>query len=274
MYDVVTIDDLAVKVRRVTGLGSPAPRRDVTHKAARHGAVDRTLWYEGRVVGLEGIIAEATPAASWAAFDALKGTLALGSTHTLKLLRRGMTDQEQMAVVVASPVDDSWGVDDHEVIRWGVSLHAPDPRIYGAVLRSGSYDPAASTGAGGASLPLTLPIVFSTSTASHLELVNGGNVAAPPVLTVRGPIVNPIVDNDTLGDSVGLVYPLGASETIEVDVAARTVKLNGAERLDLLDVPNTTWWELAPGSNRLRLRGSGVAVGQTLLTCRYRDARI
>lgn len=274
MYDTVKIDDLSVRVRRLGGLGSPTPRRDVTLKASRHGATDFTKFYEGRVLDLEGILAEATTAASWAALDTLKGKLQLGSTHLLTLRRRGRTEDEQLSVIVASPVDSVWVVDDAQLLRWAVSLHAPDPRIYGASLRSGSYDPALSTSGGGLPIPLMFPLVFSTTTATHLELVNGGNTPTPPVLTVRGPVVNPVIDNDTLAASIYLNYSLGAADSIVVDVAARTVKLNGASRLDLLNAADTTWWELAPGTNRLRLRGTGMVATQTLLTCQFRDARI
>lgn len=275
MFDSIYIDDLLLEgVRKVVGMGSPAPRGDRTLKAARHGAIDRTLFYEGRVLSLEGIIAEATELAAWNKLDTLEGKFALGAARTFKFRRTGRPDDEQCAVTVASPLDAVVSYEEPKIIRWGVELFAADPRIYGATLRSGSYDPAASTAGGGALIPLVFPLVFTTSTATHLELSNGGNFATPPVLTIKGPVTNPIIDNDTLGKSIFITYSLGSSDTVEIDVAERTVKLNGAERLDLLNAQDTTWWELAAGTNRLRLRGTGMELTKTLLTCQYRDARI
>lgn len=275
MFDSVHIDDLQVTgVRRIRGLGSPTPRRDVTLKSARHGATDRTLLYDGRVLDVEGIIRGETALAAWQAFDAIKGALQLGATRTIKIHRTGFAEAEQAVVVVASPVDDGVSYEEPKVIRWGVSLHAPDPRLYGAVLRVGSYDPTEASEGGGTEVPFVFPLEFETSTATHLAIVNGGNTGTPPVLTVHGPVVNPVIDNDTLGLSIAVTYALGASDQVEVDVAERTIKLNGTERLDLLNAQDTVWWELAAGTNRLRLRGSGMVADSTALACQYRDARI
>jgi phage-related protein len=275
MFDSVYIDDLLVtRVQKLAGLGSPTPRTDVTLLAGRHGAIDRTLYYQGRVLELDAVIAEADSGASWTAFDALKQKLQLGSTHVLKFQRSGISDQEQLEVVVAGPVDEAISPFFPTAINWGVSLHAPDPRIYGATLRSGSYDPAAAASGGGVGMPLTFPLSFPTTTATHLELTNNGNTASPPVLTIQGPVINPVLDNDTVLESLSLVYSLGSSDTVEVDMAERTLKLNGALRYDLLSTDPVKWWELQPGTNRLRLRGTGMATGKTLLTCQYRDARI
>lgn len=275
MYDYVYVDNLLLpRVRRIKGMGSPAPRRDVSLRASRHGATDRTLYYDGRVLDIEALIVGETELDAWQTFDEIEGALQLGSAHTLRFRRTGFPEDEQCEVSVASPVDDGISWEEPRLIRWGVSLFAADPRIYGATLRSGEYDPSASLSGGGLTLPLTFPLTFSSTTASNLELVNSGNMPTPPIITVRGPVVNPIVDNDTLAKSIFLLYSLGSSDTIQVDVSARTIKLNGAERLDLLDAQNTEWWELAAGTNRLRLRGAGMATDQTLLTVQYRDARI
>jgi hypothetical protein len=273
MFDYVLVDDLAVATRRVGGLGSPAPRSDVHPRTSRHGAVDLTRFYEARVITLDGVI-KGTPAAAWTAFDALEAKLQLGAARTLTFRRPHLTEDEQVLVQVASPVDASIDYDKPGVIEWGVSLLAPDPRIYGAVLRSGTYDPAASLSGGGVTFPLTFPLTFSTTTATHLELINAGNTKTPPVLTISGPVTNPTLDNDTTGESIALACVLGANDTVVVDVAERSVELNGAARLDFVDVPNTEWWEMAPGTNRIRARGAGMSVGTTEFTCQYRNARI
>lgn len=273
MIDYVYIDELQVSVREIVGLGSPAPRRVVIERASRHGARDLTKNYGGRVVDLNGIIF-GTASAAWAAFDPIKAKLQLGAFRTLKFRRTGQTEDEQMLVKVASPVDYTTAFDRPGVIEWGVSLFSEDPRIYGAVLRSGQYDPAASVSGGGVAMPLRFPLVFSTTTATHLELANGGNTPTPPVLTIRGPVANPSLDNDTTLESIRLSYVLGANDEIVVDVAARSVLLNGASRKDLIAVAQTKWWELVPGVNRIRARGVGMSLGQTLFTCQYRNARI
>lgn len=274
MFSSLYIDDRLTSVRRVRGLGAPAPRRDVSPRASRHGAVDLTRYYEGRVIDLEGALAEATQQETWEAFDDLKEKLQLGATRTLRFTRPGFSEAEQLDVIVASVVDDNVVADEPGVIRWGVSLFAADPRIYGATLRAASYDPAAALAGGGVTFPLTFPVTFSVSTVSLLEILVGGNAPTPPVLTLRGPANNPTFDNDTTDKSIQTTAVLGSSDTLSIDVAARTVTLNGASRPDLFDVGESTWWELARGTNRLRVRGTGMSVGSTLFTCQYRNARI
>lgn len=277
--ETLRVDDLTIlssgayKLLRVAGLGSPTPRQATFQRAERHGSSDHTAYYEGRVIDLGGLVIAPDDATLWAAWDALKGKLALGTDRIITFRRRGLSFDERAVVRVASPVDAEFVVGS-PVIRWAVSLFAGDPRIYGAVLRSANYDPAAALAGGGMAVPMTFPLTFTVTTTSELQVANDGQFPSPPVLRVTGPVINPSVDNDTIGATLRLVYSLGSSDTIEIDVAARTLKLNGASRPDLLDASSSTWWNLAPGTNRLRLRGSGMALGSTLLTVEYRDARI
>lgn len=275
MYDYVNIGSLRLdRIRKFTGMGSPAPRRDVTLKASRHGAIDRTQFYDGRVLSIEALIVEDTPLAAWDKLDTLEGEFQLGTAHTLSFRRSGRPDDEQCEVIVASPLDASVSYEESNTIRWGVELFAADPRVYGAALRSGSYDPAAATSGGGIDLPMTFPLTFPTDSTAELQLDNAGNFPTPPLLTIDGPVINPVIDNDTSGESISVVYSLGADDSVQVDVANRSVSLNGSKRLDLLNAENTVWWNMEPGTNRIRLRGSGMATGVTLLTVQYRDARI
>lgn len=262
------------RVTKLHGLGLPAPRTERVPRGSRHGAIDQTRYYEGRVLDLEGALVEygTDLAGLWAEWDALKRRLQLGADRVVRFRRQGQLEDEQVTVRVASPLDDDVSVP--KVIRWGVSLFAGDPRIYGAALRSAFYDPAASLSGGGVAMPLTFPLTFTTTTVTQLDLTNLGNFATPPVLTIKGPVVNPVVDNNTTGESLYITYSLGSSDTVVVDVAARSVKLNGASRLDLLNTQSTKWWELQPGTNRVRLRGTGMVLGVTQLTVQHRDARI
>lgn len=280
MIEYLFVDDIQIHrtanawlAKWPTGLGLSPPRRDVSPRANRPGAIDRTRWHDGRTIDLpECVIAADGEESTWAAFDAVKQRLQLGDERVLRFRRRGMTEDEQIVVRVSSALD-AVVRPSAPVIAWGVSLFAEDPRMYGTTLRGGSYDPSAAIAGGGVSFPLTFPLQFSTTTSSHLEVVNSGNTDSPPILTVHGPVVNPVIDNDTIGESIRLTYALGSGDEIRVDVGERSVQLNGAERKDLFDARLSSWWELAPGTNRLRLRGSGMASDVTELTVLYRNAR-
>lgn len=278
MLESLFIDDLqlhetdtSIIKQRSKGFGSPPPRPVVRALAERHGVIDDTDLYGPRRFELVGGLFGADSAATWQLFDDLKERLALGSQHVLRFRRKGRSEDERCIVKVASEVGDRIG---YGWLEWDVDLLAADPRVYSAALKSGSYDPTDALTGGGVSFPLAFPLTFSTTTASHLVLLNAGNFKTPPVLTIDGPVANPFLDNDTIGDSIAIANVLGANDRIIVDVAARTVTLNGADRRDLISVSQTRWWELIKGTNRIRLRGTGMSAGQTLLTCQYRDARI
>jgi hypothetical protein len=276
VYESIYLDDRLIRgVRKVSGLGSPTPRRDVVNLASRHGAEDLTKYYEGRVISLSGDLSEATDAETWAEFDELKSSLQLGTDHVLRFNRLGVDEDDQLVeVTVASPVDDDWEDAKHPVLKWGVTLFAADPRIYEALLRVASYDPAAALAGGGLALPLTFPLTFAATTTSVLEILTGGNTSTPPVLTLRGPAQYPTFDNDTTDKTITTNAVLGVADTLSIDVEKRQVTLNGELQPSLIEVAETEWWELVRGTNQLRVRGTGMSLGETLFTVQYRNARI
>jgi hypothetical protein len=282
MLDIAYVDDLQIHwtpqymltAGGVTGLGgSPSPRMETSDRAQRHGLINQTQFYGGRTIGLKGIASGSSAANALDLVDTLKGKLALGGSHVFRFTREGHSYSERCLVTVAAEVQADQDVPG-KVVPWSCVLLAADPRIYTDDQRSGTYDPTASSTGGGAPLPVVFPIVFTTSTVTELVLVNSGNFKTPPLFTIKGPIINPILDNDTTSEHITLQANLGSQDTVVVDVAARSVLLNGASRPDLLTASATTWWDMIPGQNALRLRGTGMTPGVTLLTVQYRDARI
>lgn len=258
------------------GMGSPAPRAVADLRPSDHGATDATAYYGPRIFELIGNITAASMAALWEAADELKGSLVLGSTHTLRFRREGLTFDEQAVVRVDSPVDMPTGPMPSPLLMWGVSLLAPDPRIYTTTENSGSYDPTDS-GTGGLSFPLDFPLDFGVSdTAGRLTVENEGNVSSPPTFVITGPVTNPIIDNDTTGQSIYTQdTALSTGDTLTIDTAAKTVVLNGTtSRPDLISVSLTDWFYIRPGSNQLRLRGSDMESTETELAVTFRNARI
>lgn len=257
---------------KVEGLGSPSPRSKRRERTQSHGLVDETKLYGGRVLNLEGVIIGDDQADAWARFDALTGAMALGAEHVFRFLRAGGTaDMEVLKVTVESEVETR--IDLGRAIEWGVSLVASDPRIYSAAIRSAQYDPTESLSGGGVSFPLVFPLEFSTSQLTHLVALNAGQFVTPPTFVIVGPVVDPIIDNDTIGKSLVFQVNLGGNDQIEVDVDNKRVTLNGASRPDLLVASQSQWFELAKGTNLVRLRGTGMT-SATQLAATWRDARI
>lgn len=262
----------------VTGfqIGSPAPRAVTDLRPNDHGATDATRYYGPRTIELTGNIVAASPEALWAAADALKAVLSLGAWRVLRFRRRGLSYFERCLVRVDSAVDMPLILGTDRYLAYGVSLFAPDPRFYSDTLSQGSYDPTGSA-EGGLKFPLDFPLNFNGAVGqAQLEVVNEGTISTPPTIVVTGPVLNPIIDNDTTGQSIYTrECGLSAGVTLELDTAVRSVLLGGTtSRPDLIDVSLTDWWYLAPGQNLLRLRGSGMSAGVTELAVTFRSARI
>lgn len=281
------VDDPTIVYSLRSAKRTVVPRRLEQPKSSRQGVVDRTALPNDRlrplfgaaVFDLAGYCDAGTQTATQDAYDDLLGVLMGPGVHTFRFLRVGRLEEEQVSWTLAGGPDapqEGWGA----FVRYAVTLEAADPRIYSSALKSASYDPTASLAGGGFAMPMdfsTGGLVFSTTTATELFVENQGNAPTPPIFTIHGPVTNPIVDNDTTVESIVLNglggVNLGTADTLVVDVGARAVYLNGALRRDLVTVGGTTWFELQPGLNALRLRGTNMAAGVTSLAVSFRDAR-
>lgn len=84
-------------------------------------------------------------------------------------------------------------------------------------------------------------------------VVNDGDIATSPVIKINGPVVNPVVNNETLGRIIRFTITLADGEQLVVDTNAGTVTLDGADRMDTLSslgVP-VEEWVLAAGTSRI-----------------------
>lgn len=89
-----------------------------------------------------------------------------------------------------------------------------------------------------------------------------GNRPTPATLTIAGPVDQPRIVNDTLGKTLILNTSLSISETLVLDLAARTVLLNGTvNRRNTLQ--NGDWFLFNAGSTFIRFGG---ASSTTILT--------
>lgn len=274
--------------RKLTGLaGSPPPRQDVRERNLRHGSVDRTRFYQPRVIEITDAVLRGDPLSIWADLDTFKAKFALGTEHVLRFRRPSAFSEsllahfhvdtppmERMVVRVASEVKADLLYDTPGVVLWSAAFLAADPRIYVEATKAVRYDPTGSVS--GLAMPLDFPLDFEEEDMAINLVENDGTFSTPPVFLIEGPGEGLSVVNESTGKAVVFDDDLALAEgdTVTVDVDARTVVLNGTNRLDLLDATESAWWELEPGANRVRLHGSGFSAGTTALTVTFRDARI
>lgn len=247
MIDELAIDSLDIlgsdyyNLVGFKGLGTASSRADRPTRARRHGAIDITTYYDPRtfeidlwVLGLDG----SDWTGFWTALDALKGALALGSTHqVLSWRRQGKTYGEYSVVSVEGDIDPRFPSSAVPACEVNLTLIAADPRMYGEIVGYHSF-------------------------ASTQAVINGGNFNTFPSITFNGAGTDPGLRNNTLTteNEINIDYTMIGGDIIIVDCLARTVKLNGTLRPDLL-VPSTShFWGLASGTNNVEKLGGAVTV--------------
>lgn len=93
-------------------------------------------------------------------------------------------------------------------------------------------------------------------------IVNAGDVAVQPLVTLRGYLTNPVVTNSTTGKTLTLTGTINTGETIAIDLrtADKTV-LDGAgsPRYDLLpSLTEMTQFAVAPGTNTFTITAGSI----------------
>lgn len=151
-----------------------------------------------------------------------------------------------------------------------------DPTVFSQELHTAQTVPGEVIGAGFTS-PLSSPLrsELGTTVGGSLEAENIGTAEAWPVLTVYGPITNPVITNEETGQSIHLVYTLAAGEYLVIDTnpRRRSIRLNDTtNRYRAYSFAQSSWWALQPTTvNTIRLAQAAYDDGASLVV-QWRDA--
>lgn len=155
-----------------------------------------------------------------------------------------------------------------------IQLEAIDPRMYGTVLNSYSASLPVFTGA---SFNFTWNVNFGVVTNSGIiTALNAGNFNTSPIITIAGPVDNPIVENITAGKRLAFALTINSGDQLVIDTDAHSVLYYvagssiGASRRSSMTT-DSQWWELMPGSNTIRYSANTTKVG-SIMSLQYRDA--
>jgi hypothetical protein len=114
--------------------------------------------------------------------------------------------------------------------------------------------------------------LYEVGRAALLE--QNGNAGALPVMTITGPITNPVIYNLNTGQQMAFTYALAAGDRLVIDAARGTVvDAAGVSRYGAVNFALSSWWELEPGFNDLRLSGTGTDA-RTGLSIAWNDSWI
>lgn len=120
-------------------------------------------------------------------------------------------------------------------------------------------------------ISLTGPITLDGTTTVHQTL---GTAPSRPIITLTGAQTNPVLNLwDTTGTvllgSISLIVTMIAGDTLVIDCDAKTIKLNGNNRLDLLNTGDFfTFDPLVDASPSIQYASGGAGAGTGTYTWR------
>lgn len=243
-------------VYRAAGLlGVTPPRQVVRVRPSAHGSLNDTRYTEGRLIVLDGrVFSTSSFAAATSEFRTVAGA-ALETLDEGAALLKWSEDGGlalQSLVKLHGELDPPVEVGPN-VLAYQAQFFAADPRAYSQTL-STSTGGTLTTSPGGWVAPETPPIVFSISAGGTAAVNNAGNRPTPPVFRVYGQCVNPQILLVGTTSRIALTGTVSAGDYLEVDVAARSITVNGtSSALNFLDAANTTWFELPKGISTIQL---------------------
>lgn len=265
-----TVDDSGVEWW-VTGesgwSGGPPVRLELTNRPQRDGTFDAPSLRAARVVTIEGTAVAPDPQTMERARNTLAAVLADGSAlQPLTVQERTLTRRAMVRLSAETKIADTTPY----TFTWSMQVTAPDPIRYGVEQHTagcGLPEPGL-----GIEFPVAWPLDFGQPQDGSMVLGNAGTVTTWPVWTITNACVRPVVRRTGTGEQLGFGLALADGDVLVVDVAARTVRLNGASRRAAL-LPGSTWFGLSPGNTGVEFDAHRTDAPATL-SASWRDAWI
>lgn len=130
-----------------------------------------------------------------------------------------------------------------------------------------------SLSTGGFKLPFSLPL--NLGTYGYDILTNDGDIAAPCVIVINGPITNPTIENETTGESIIITKTLVAGERLVIDTDYKTPYVryyntdgDYTNLFSAIDI-DSVFFKLQPGANTIKLTDTEDLTGSTFVFAWY-----
>lgn len=149
------------------------------------------------------------------------------------------------------------------------TFFAPDPKFYDNTQQSVSL---IGTNYLGRTYNRVYPLTFGGG-AAGTTITNTGWANTYPIITVTGPITNPVLGNSTQGNYITIQGTYANTDTIVVDLAQRLVTINGSSARNLVS-GGSNWFWAQPGANQFYLSGTGTLAGTTSATVTWFNAYV
>ena len=132
-----------------------------------------------------------------------------------------------------------------------LQLTAPDPLFYstdGGDVQTAIVNRTLDNG--GYVTPYVLPVVWDQGGAPTI-VTNNGNAIVYPVITIHNTAHDPVTTNQASGEQYAMSIKTVDGDELAIDMANRTVKLNGSDVIGNMGA-GSTWWGLLVGDNSIK----------------------
>jgi hypothetical protein len=149
---------------------------------------------------------------------------------------------------------------------WQVTLVSTDPYALSSTEQSVVITPGAAAGELGIPDPMPDPLTSPLDVTGQQSILNAGDAPTWPRFRLQGSITNPTILNNTTGQSIVLSTQLSPSEYVDIYPERGRVLLGGtAARYSIVNFAQTSWFQLSPGANDIRLLASSYVAGANLI---------
>ena len=244
----ITINDLpmggdtAFKISApIDGLETPPIRNSTMNYSGKDGGLVTGQYYSPRLITITGFIISSTAQTHEQARRQLQEALPI--REDLDFIVNTFADLEYISSVRL--LDFKMSIIDPVGSQFKIDLFASDPNLYTGDIQSALVSLEEG---GGFLLPtVVFPIIFDPGTAPTI-VTNSGAVDVLPIITIEGTATNPRITKTETGEYVEVQVTMGASDELIIDMANRTITLNGGSIISFRE-SGSSWWDLDVGGN-------------------------
>jgi len=214
-------------------------------KSQQDGSWDGTGLNAERVIDLAGFVEEATPAVA----HQTRQQLAALRPNQLQELVVDSTSIGTLSAWTRVTIGAKVTWFGETAFEWTLQVVAPDPLKYGAPTFGTATLSTATPGAGRV-YPLAYPLSYGIApgtTPGAVSVANTGTASYWPRLRIDGPVLNPVVTVVETGAWVRYNGSLVAGQWLDLDMAARSVLLQGQVSVRNAVSWGGDWLSVPPG---------------------------
>ena len=154
-------------------------------------------------------------------------------------------------------------------IKAQYEFYCPDPRYYDYTTQIATMTYTAPLGR---TYPRVYPLTYGGGSQTQTAAItNNGQTATYPIITIYGPVTNPVVGSTTANAALSFNYTMAQSDVIVIDLQYKTILLNGNPARNLL-LGSSQWFAATPGANYFYFTGTGTTYGVTNATVQWNNA--